>query len=67
MGSSGIALISLREIVKEFNIACQSHPDMRPFDQVVTEYPPFRESSRKHTAEGAHIVDALALVGPFSG
>ena len=66
MGPLGIALIPLRKVIEQLDIAGQAHPDMGAFDQVVAQNPVFRESSRQNSAEGANIVDAFALVRAFA-
>ncbi len=66
MSASGVALIPLWKLIEKLDIAGQSHPDMRPFDQIMTQYALFGKSSREHAAEGAHIVDSLALVRSFT-
>ena len=45
MGPAAVTLVSLREIIKELDIAGQPHPDMGPFDQVVAQHPVFGESA----------------------
>ncbi len=66
MGPAGVALIPLRELIKELNIAGQPHPHVSPFDQVVAQDPLFGESSRQHAAESTHVIDPLAMVRPFT-
>ncbi len=66
MGPAAVALISLGELVKELNVAGQPHPDVGPFEQVMAQHPLFREPSRQHATEGAHVIDPLAMVRPFT-
>ena len=47
MGPLGIALVPLRKVIEQLDIAGQPHPDMGPFDQVVAQDPVFREPSRQ--------------------
>ena len=51
----------------QLNIAGQAYPDVSAFDQIVTEQPGFGEAAGKHPAEGAHIVDAFALIRGLAG
>ncbi len=66
MGPAGVALVALREIIEQFDIAGQPDPHMGTFDQIVAQHPPFRKSLRQQPAEGMNVVDSLALVGAFA-
>ncbi len=61
------AQIILRELIIELDIAGQAHADVSAFDQIMAEEPRFGEPAGKHPAEGAHIIDAFAVVGALAG
>jgi len=65
MGAFAVTLIPLGKFIVQFNITGQTHSDMGPFDQVVTEHPLFREALGKNATEGPDIIDALAVVRSF--
>ena len=62
----GVAQVLLGKLVDELNVTGQPDTDMRAFDQVMAQQASFGKPPREHPAEGAHIVDALAVVGPFT-
>src|SRR6185369_9575494 len=66
MGPAAVTLVTLRKFIIEFNITGQAHPDMSPFDQVVAQYPLFREASRQHATESGYVVDSLAVIRSFT-
>ena len=62
----GVALVALRKLVIELDIAGQADAHVGAFDQVVAQHPLFREPARQHATEGAHVIDPLAVVRAFT-
>src|SRR5208283_670657 len=64
---TGVAQVILRELIIELNITGQAHSDVSAFNQVMAQQPLFRKPPGQHSTEGAHIIDAFAMVGAFTG
>ena len=62
-----VTQIILREFVKKLDIAGQAHPNMSAFDQIMAQQQLLGKPSRKHAVEGANVIDAFAVIGPFAG
>ena len=63
----GVCQVVPRKLVKKLDIAGQADAHVSAFDQVMTQEPLLGESSRENPAEGVHVIDALAVVGAFTG
>ncbi len=64
---AGVARVIRREFIIELDIAGKADSNVRAFDQIMTQQRLFGKPAGQDSTEGTHIIDALAVVGAFTG
>ena len=62
-----VTQVILRELIKQFDIASQAHPDVSAFDQIMAQQRSIGKPARKHSIERAHIINTFTVIGTLSG